>query len=38
MTPAVAAFLITAIRVVVIAYVLFLATRFVSAVEKIAER
>ena len=33
-----AAFLIVAIRVVVIAYALFLATRFVNAVEKIAER
>jgi large-conductance mechanosensitive channel len=32
------AFLIVAIRVVVIGYVLFLATRLVKAVEKIAER
>jgi large-conductance mechanosensitive channel len=33
-----AAFLIVAIRVVVIGYLLFLATRLVNAVEKIAER
>lgn len=32
------AFLILAIRVLVVAYVLYLATRFVSAVEKIAMR
>jgi hypothetical protein len=38
MRPDFAAFLILAIRVLVIAYVLFLATRLVSAVEKIAER
>jgi hypothetical protein len=38
MRPDFAAFVILAIRVLVIAYILFLATRLVSAVEKIAER
>jgi large-conductance mechanosensitive channel len=33
-----AAFVITAIRVLVIAYVLFLGTRLVNAVERMAER